>query len=507
MEHVNVRDAGTRAGASIELIASSKLLPQTLSEEVFYLCHSSNAGFVLVSADEQMPEVLGYSSATYNPTALPEGLRDLMHTYALLAHTDAFKTTLAATTSVEPLLKTKWNQGEPYYNMCPTIQNRHCVTGCVATAVGQVMNYYQWPAKHGTGKINYMTDTHKKRVSLDLSDYTFAWNLMRDTYEKGQYSNAEGNAVAKLMYAVGAACQMDYSPNESAANFLYGPKVMTDYFGYDKDMYALWGDAVHSKFWHDLIQTELIQSRPILFMGSSGDDSSHAFVLDGYQSQGGTVYYHVNWGWSGEADGYYLLTNMSPSSGGTGKVMGNYNDFQFAVLNCQPDDGVVNNVYAQLYAIKLSKTSFNSGEMPVFDVSFDNLFCFQSDGFDGDLVFQVVNESGKACYEKTMEGIKIPLLEGFRGSLEGLSLPKLSDGTYTWRMHLVNKDGRTLEILTPDGWPTFTVGEVQNSIDVLSADDAKTSIYDLIGGEKKNAGHQGLPAGFYIIDGRKVIVK
>lgn len=501
---------GTRAATTVEMIPSSCFIQLRDDHESFYLCNMPDAGFVLVSADQEMPEILGYSKTSIDPAkGLPPGLLHVMNSYVGMSVNDPItKAPFSAQTQVGPLLTTTWDQGTPYNNMCPRDGATRSMTGCVATSAAQLMKYYKWPTVTPSGKIEYTTNSKKINVSIDLSDYKFSWDLMLDAYKEGAYSNAQASAVAKLMYAIGAACQMDYSNAESGSSLLYCVQGLNQYFLYDNDMYLLLGDFVQAEQWNQLIIDELEQSQPVLMSGNTADAASgHSFVLDGYKTEGGNLYYHVNWGWSGLADGYYMLNKMTPTEGGAGMGSGSYNDQQLIVLNCKPDDGVTTPVYGQIGSLELSKNHFDSGETLLFDLSIKQLGCLFTKEFSGTVSFEIVDASGSSMQNFDFGSIDIPYGETAVGDVNGFSCSSLPDGVYSARLYLKNQKGKRIDLLTSAGWPEILVGDVESGISSLDSDLKPERSYEISGVEKKNASNQTLPAGFYIINGRKVIVK
>ena len=501
-------ELATRGDKAIEYYPSSAFIEGVSGQEVFYLCNMPAEGFVLVSTDAALPEIFGYSPVAYDThRELPAGLVGLMKSYATLSDPASVLAPLSAQASVAPMLTTKWDQGDPFNRMCPRDGATRAMVGCVATAAAQVMKYYRWPEKKGTGKISYVTNSRKISVSVDLSENTLAWDLMLDEYVPDKFSNAQANAVAKLMYTVGAACRMDYSYAESGSSLIDVAQGLSQYFGYDKDMCLLYGDIIRADTWNEVIVNEINQSRPVLFSGAEANGSGHAFVLDGYDTQSGNIYYHINWGWSGSGDGYYLLSNLTPSGTGIGAGMATYNNVQLILLNCQPDDGKANPRYAQVDAISLSKTSFNSGEDILLDLELKNVFCMLTSDFSGSLQFEFVNESGIVLSEETLKDVSIPSGQGIKGTLQNFYTKALPDGIYTLRMYLKTSDGQSIQCFPYTPWPKFVVGNVEDGIATIDQDMAPSSVYGVMGTPIKTASKQSLPAGFYVIDNQKVIIR
>ena len=222
------------------------------------------------------------------------------------------------TKQVGPLLgNINYDQGTPYNNHCPIINGGRAVTGCVATAMAEVMRYYKFPAK-GTGTFTYTDGTGAEEFVLD--DHPFDWPNMLETYKQGQYNDAQANAIANLMLACGASLNMNYSKDGSGANTERVEGLLKNNFGYDKKcayISAGNGDVAEENYWgEDVLRPEFDAGHPIIFAGfPSAGVSGHCFVLDGYKTIDGEYYYHVNWGWGGAGNGWCLLTSLKDFEG------------------------------------------------------------------------------------------------------------------------------------------------------------------------------------------------
>ena len=223
-----------------------------------------------------------------------------------------------ASDAVSPLLgNIIYDQGVPFNNLCPMINGRRAVTGCVATAMAQIMRYYSYPSV-GTGSVTYTGSNGA--ATLNLADYDFDWSLILNDYTKS-YTAAQGEAVAKLMLACGASINMNYSADGSGSFINKAMKALKDYFGYSKDIeyYDSTGDydpeGLIEYDWVFTIRENHQKGYPVMYAGSpASGKSGHAFVIDGYKVIDGIYYYHVNWGWSGAFNGYYLILNLKPEN-------------------------------------------------------------------------------------------------------------------------------------------------------------------------------------------------
>lgn len=341
------------AKAAPRMSVSSAVSPSATCYYVF--ANGEDKGFTIVSGDDRMPEVVGYSAqGTYDPDHLPANYVGFMKAYqetveALLkgdaqvsgglAEVRQWRAERAGSAAVAPLLDgIKWDQREPYNNMCPLYEGTNrSVTGCVATAMAQVMMYYQYPKKLKSTIESYNTQTYGIQIPEISSGATYDWDNMLPDYSKSDYNSAQADAVAKLMYHCGAAVKMDYGPL-SGANVT--PAILATYFGYDADLMQ---DLTRTVFtlqqWMTLIDNELKAKRPILYSGQASD-GGHEFVCDGSDGKG---LYHINWGWGGYQDGYFDLTILQPTKGGagSGSAVDGYNRNCSMIIGIAPDNGKV----------------------------------------------------------------------------------------------------------------------------------------------------------------------
>lgn len=290
-----------------------------------------NDGYVIVASNDNIGnEVLGYAdSGNIDTLNIPDGLNWLLSVYDsqvphISNHTVTTITRSTDRNAITPLLACLWDQGSPYSDKCPTYKGTACTTGCVATALSQIMYYHKWP-KQGTGNVSYdwyINNMKYQTLTADLSQSTYDWDSMTDTYNSTSSDEAK-TAVARLMADVGMASEMQYSPNGSGAYTYTAAKAMATNFGYDKGLRYVMRDFYTHDEWEDMLYGELAASRPVFYAGSDKNNSGHAFVLDGYNDG----YYHINWGWGGTSNGYFLLTDLTPNEQGAG---GSGNGFSYS---------------------------------------------------------------------------------------------------------------------------------------------------------------------------------
>jgi len=285
-----------------------------------------NGGFVVVAGDDRLPQVLGYGDrGDFSTPVLPSSVQYWMNEMNrqiqfMQSHEDVVAhQPVKRATAVGPLMTTLWNQESPYNDLCPTYTDSkgnvsRAVTGCVATACAQVMNYHQWP-EVGRGSHSYVCNVNDMTVtelSADFSQSHYRWDLMLDTYDAT--SSAEScEAVARLMSDVGIAVDMGYG-SSSGAYESTALQALKRYFKYGDNGYLLHRDYYSAAEWDQLLVDEISALRPIVYCGydlSGQQGGGHAFVFDGFDADG---YYHVNWGWGGDYDGYFLVTLLNPGS-------------------------------------------------------------------------------------------------------------------------------------------------------------------------------------------------
>ena len=279
-------------------------------------------GFVLVSAEDNARAVLGYSDEGHiDAQNIPANMRAWLQMYAdelaraakAPAAADAQRT-VEYYPVVEPLIgNVAWNQDAPYNNHCPIDPNtnQRSVTGCMATAVAQVMYHHKYPKK-GTGTYSYWCGW--ENLSVDFSKATYDWDHMLPSYKNG-YTQQESDAVAQLMYHVGVACNMWYGSSASGAGMGMGMQALVRHFDYDAAIRVLMKDYMDEEAVMDEIVVELQGSRPVFIEALTKKDEGHAFVCDGIQADG---YIHINWGWGGYGNGYFALSAMNPTNQGIG---------------------------------------------------------------------------------------------------------------------------------------------------------------------------------------------
>ena len=272
-------------------------------------------GFVVVSGDDRTVPILGYGeNGSFDVDNMPENMKAWLQGYVdqiewLNAHPEtpvATRTSRRAQNAVKPLIQTHWGQNDPYNLFCPRDGEERSVTGCVATAMAQLMYYHQYPAQTTMPIPAYKT-TSKSIDIAEIGVTTIPWDDMQKTYT-GNETDTQREAVAKLMLLCGASVKMDYTSYNSGAYSDDVVDALQTYFGYDASTEAVYRNDYRAADWEDLVYEELAQKRPVYYFGSS-IGGGHAFIVDGYDGNG---LYHVNWGWNGSSDDYFVLSVLDP---------------------------------------------------------------------------------------------------------------------------------------------------------------------------------------------------
>lgn len=343
-------------------------------------------GFVIVSNDDRATPVLGFSdSGSFNVSRMPDNMKAWLQGYADQIEwmkqnniSAPLRTVGEDFESIKALMSSVWGQNDPFNNSTPVVGGQHCVTGCVATAMAQVMYYHKWPQNAtsipGYGSLGTLPST------------TFKWADMLDDY-RGTYSTDAGSAVAELMQYCGWSVKMNYGPSASGASANKVADALKS-FGYNSTTTQYVSRSFYTyENWVKMIYHELSEGRPVFYAGSSVDNG-HAFVCDGYLMED---FFHINWGWEGLSnDGFYRLSVLAPENQGTGGSASSsaYSFGQEAVVGIQKpnDTGTVLDVMSQVNlnvnSISLNHSSIALGE------SVDVIINITNNGtndYDGDI--------------------------------------------------------------------------------------------------------------------------
>ena len=345
------------------------------AEKVDFVVYNraDNGGFYVLDSNDN---VLGYSdSGSFNYDSIPDNLRWWLRQYQeqiewersskvdLRSSSDAtrdnssklgspltapsvqeFKSSSVESDNdsiiVGPLVKSQWSQSSPFNNYCPKYDGSRSVVGCAATALSQIMNYWQWPKRgHGSHSYTY----NGQEISSDFSQSEYQWQYILPSYYGGATSKSK-NAVAKLCFDVGVALDMQYSPSSSGAYPSSIAPAAKTYFSYDSGA-RLVSRTGGADDWDSLLIRELDAGRPIFYSGQDNDNGGHAFICDGYSVN---HYFHFNWGWAGSGDGYFKTSALNV-------LKYKFNSSQSAVVGLKPRESYSDEQFT--YIIKSDSTA------------------------------------------------------------------------------------------------------------------------------------------------------
>lgn len=616
---------------------------------VVYNYHEGKGGYAIISTDDRMPALIAFSdSQGFKTSEIPTAMQYMLAQYIKKLNTieENPATTKSADINMEvaPLLgDIAFSQGSPYNDKCPLLNGERTATGCLATAMAQILAYYRYPTQMLGNKIEYITERNKIPVYWDCANTRFDWENILDTYsfasnteyianesttdkqflsfsniklsdenkleisdlynssretvtgdlqlllfdnsghfiqpigqkhkitdllpdygwgsffiehfiqgdfEDGDYrlylglklketnewsviqrsvqkpqreefylklkkngmqytvegktfacshTRIQGEAIATLLAACGAATHMDYGTDGSSTgngNVGYG---LIDYMGYDDGLYFINSSLSPTRKWmEELAENELQQKRPIYCCGTTEQDGSHAFVIDGFRYMDGTPYFHVNWGWNGSDDGFFLLDAMTTNGGD------NYGYKYILTFGIKPDDGLEDGV---LFVIKKIDASVADGKITLTIDDFSNQ---TTKDFSGDVVIYAIDGQDK---EYVLGEVHWDLWKAFNGYgtwEKKLNIPAgLPTGEY--RIVMRTRESNSLfekDILTPSS----PIIKVENSTDINDATTTGQQAAEIYGltGRKISTGNKSsekLPKGVYIINGKKYIGK
>lgn len=486
-------------------------------------------GFAIIANDDKFEAVLGYSETAYDSNNVAPGFRwwmkamndqlayNLEHGISMTSETPANQ---GFAQSVDALIKTKWGQGAPYNDQTPTYtsgsgkdkQEVHYVTGCVATAMAQIMYYHKWPEK-GKGYVSYYftpegSDASQK-LSANLAQAPYKWDDMLLNYSTTSYTEEQAKAVSTLMMHCGYGVMMQYTKDGSGAYTHDAVDAMRKRFYYHNNMHFYWRDFFPIDEWMKIIYSELNEGCPILYGGRS-KSGGHEFILDGYDETGKI---HVNWGWNGSQDGYFDIASLNGYNNGQEMALIRKNDAEVAYHSCWGIDGSLTTNISVQTNLKVNFQAYN----------------FDYNSFVGEIavVLQDLKTNKIEVLSKSVISEPVEYLNGKGFEFTGINITGMTDGDYRlyaasmatdkeneWQpircietsnnSYLVNISAGKVKI-TGENNPNWTAGttaiqSITNQNDFIK----NQTIYDLRG-HQVGTNPDALPKGIYIINGKKVV--
>lgn len=312
-------------------------------QQHFYVFNVENdGGYVIVSGDDRTKTILAYSErGNLDLDNAPENMKAWLRYYeqsiaALGNKTYARRAVMReAREKVDALIKTNWHQEAPFNNQCPVIGTGPCLTGCLATAMAQVMNYWQFPESvEEIPGYDPWSDYLFGPTTQTLPKTTFDWNVLSKNDKTDEAFKTE---VAKLCRYCGQSVRMGYATNNEGGSKALdgmGPVGLVKYFGFDKNIHNVYRGSFSDDDWEELIYQELKSGRPVIYSGQTeaiynGKPYGHTFICDGYQEVNGEDYFLINWGW-GTSDTWCVLSVLD-----SGRIAP-FSEDQSAVIGIQP---------------------------------------------------------------------------------------------------------------------------------------------------------------------------
>ena len=317
------------------------------SDQAAYYVFNGNRGYVIVAGDDRVPAVLGYGDdAPFDIDDVPPAMLEWLDGYAAQVEAIAAgavpESRTASREAILPMLNVYWGQGMPYNVLLPHIKgstNAHAYVGCVAVAMAQVMSYWQYPPRPTQTIPGYTSNPGRTyEVTMpSLQPMDFDWDNMHDTYYHNDSTSTATLAVAELMRYSTTSLRSSFGLTSTGSYTRNIPEKLITYFGYKNSAHYIYREDFSTEGWEDVIYAELAAGRPVAY-GGNKKSGGHAFVCDGYDGEGR---FHINWGWAGKSNGYFLLNLLNPSDEGIGSAAGAYGYVlnQGAAIGLEPADG------------------------------------------------------------------------------------------------------------------------------------------------------------------------
>lgn len=461
----------------------------------FYVYNADNSqGFVIVSGDDAIGQIIGYSdTGSFEMENAPSNIVTMLQMFARLVENAPANAARRAphipdanptkgNVVISPLLDEEgiqWGQDAPFNGMMPTYtaeaKTKHYFVGCVATAMAQIMRYHRWPAQ-GIGELTY-TSNIGQDLTANFGTTTYDWNNMPGWLEKDNTNAEQNKQVATLSYQAAVSVHMSFAPAGSGAFSQAVTGALVNYFGYDKAIAYKKREYFSTKEWMDMIKAELNAKRPVFYSASNEDgQGGHAYVCDGYDDQD---YVHINWGWYGKSNGYFLVNALNPYDLGIGANGGGYNLQQEIITGIQkPVEGSKRSwdIYCDT---RFTATLLSTGIQCMSIIS--NHDC---DDFDGVIAAVLINKDGKIVANLkeqplTVKGVNLdkkPLTNGDWAKMQDCSVnvPGVADGNDYKIIYAVKAKGTEdwNIVLAPNSLPNYAIATVKDG-KIIAVDQHK----------------------------------
>lgn len=354
-----------------------------------------NNGYVIVAGDDNVYPILGYSlRGEFEILNQPPAFRAWINNYEKqiisilnkkaktngeisleweLLKSGRKSENKESKAIIDPLISARWGQGKYYNQYCPDADggpDDRTPVGCVATAMGQIMQFHKYP-EYGNGSHSYYDDNYGYQ-SADFGNENYDWNNMPNSLY------TYGTAVPRLLYHCGVSVDMDYEYDGSGSSLSDARDALVNYFRYSSSAEYVTKNSYSDSEWNSLLYDQLYYGHPVIYRGDDGIDG-HAFICDGYN---GSNYFHFNWGWNGQFDGYFYLSSLNPSEGYS------YSESQKAIINVYPGERSINVITpnkctkwtpGSIQTIKWSSTGIGEAENLIITLQYGNYSATEAD--------------------------------------------------------------------------------------------------------------------------------
>ena len=499
-----------------------------------YCIYATKNSYAIVSKDNRNIPILGYSSTPYNEERIPCGMKWWLDAVNLTMNESNIQaTTRSVNDVVEPLMATEWGQGAPFNLLCPTLEGEKTPSGCVATAMSQIMYYFKYP-ETGKGISSYTVLGGFRPWSVTYGT-TYHYNLMKNKYDDATLSSLtdeEKTAISTLLLHCGAAVKMNYNADGSGATEYDATDGLATYFRYDSlALHCYKRDHFTNEEWMTMVKEELAAKHPILYCGQDTRAGGHAFVVDGINAEG---LVHVNWGWDGDCNGYYAIDGLTPKRSLGFSFGYNFSSGQSMVVGYKLQENAdYTDTYTSFWACSKPYKLTTSGRNFVIK-NLGGFYNYNWLPFEGTiaLIFEENKENGKQ-YKVTLDEEKFENYQGIRfwgwGSDELDQVPfvrvnsvDMPAGSY--KVYIGSKDvkesrfqpfrcgentGKVYYTVTKSSDGTYTIDSDAKQYttaikSITTSRPTSQNIYTL-DGRNMGTNPSALPKGIYIINGRKVV--
>lgn len=421
-------NGGSRS-SSVRLLAEDPARTKASGLPAYYVFEGDRGGFAIVPSDDGLSPVIGWSpDGTFCTEGMPPHVRAWMEMWerivgavrsGRLGPAPGAVKEWAALASGEPspsafgsrqLETAQWDQLPPYNAFCPVFEGKTCVTGCVATATAIVMRYHEWPVS-GTGVLpsyTFTDDEGKQRMVGQITlGYEYQWGKM--PLELGNSSSAEEqNAVARLIYDVGVMVRSNYNPGGTGAYTSDVYPGLAEHFGYDASAFEYHREYYSDARWREMLMDNIDKVGPVLYSGYS-EEGGHAFVLDGYNTQG---LFHINWGWGGRNNAFYAVPAFDEYVEGHSATLGLRKDFG----GHEVDGLFIDGGSKGEKGLSSETEIFRRGEP--FNIECKYIFNLSSHPFKGDIAVAILHSDGTMGEILDSLSVTIQTMMGISLSLE-----------------------------------------------------------------------------------------